>query len=185
MSGLEAAAERWIADYFNARHLVRTRDWAVELSGGAAGEAVRIAALTHDIERREPGGPRLDPRTQAWDDPGYLRAHSERSAALVDAWLSEQRGSRALRIEVCVLIERHETGGPPADADLVQAADSLSFLEVNAHRARAWVAEGRCTPAQARAKLDWMLDRIRLPQARELGAPLHARAAAELSASGA
>jgi hypothetical protein len=32
------------------------------------------------------------------------------------------------------------------------------------------------TPAQARAKLDWMFERIRVPRARELADPLHRRA---------
>ena len=79
---LEQAAEAWIADHPAARHLKRTRDWVLELDPHA-GAALRIAALTHDIERRVPGGPVLDPRTQDWDDPEYLRLHSERSAALV------------------------------------------------------------------------------------------------------
>jgi hypothetical protein len=176
VSDLEAAAEAWIADYFNVRHLVRTRDWVLELEPAAPAE-LRIAALTHDIERREPGGPRLDPARQAWDDPGYLRAHSERSAAIVDDWLAERAAPAELRAGVAGLIRRHETGGP-GGADTLQAADSVSFLEVNAGRALAWIAEGRCTPAQARAKLDWMLERIRVPRARELAVPLHRSAAA-------
>jgi hypothetical protein len=178
VSELERAAESWVADYFNARHLVRTRDWAVRLESSAS-EALRIAALTHDIERREPGGPRLDPRRQAWDDPGYLRAHSERSAAIVGRWLADLAAAAPLRARVAELIRRHETGGP-GEADVLQAADSLSFLEVNGERAAAWVREGRCTPGQARAKLDWMLERIRVPAARELADPLHRRAAAPL-----
>jgi len=178
VSVLERSAEAWIADYFNARHLVRTRDWVVALAPSASAE-LRIAALTHDIERRVPGGPRLDPRTQAWDDAGYLRAHSERSAALVSAWLAEQDAPRAMQEAVAALIERHETGGDPP-ADLLQAADSLSFLEVNAGRARAWVQEGRCDLAQAQAKLDWMLGRIRVAAAEDAARALHRRAAAAL-----
>jgi hypothetical protein len=171
----ERAAEAWIAGYFNERHLLRTRDWLLALDPGA-GEAARVAALTHDIERRVPGGPRLDPRVQAWDDAGYLRAHSERSARLVGEWL----GEASVRAEVERLIERHEVGGDSA-ADLLQAADSLSFLEVNAGRARAWVDEGRCDVAQAQAKLDWMRDRIRIEAARAEARRLHRRASRELA----
>jgi hypothetical protein len=178
-SGLERAAEDWIAGYFNARHLLRTRDWVLELEP-TADEALRIAALTHDIERREPGGPRLDPRTQAWDDAGYLREHSERSAAIVDRWLGERRAGDALRERVAALIRAHETGGAEPDAAALQAADSLSFLEVNAGRSRGWVQEGRCTLDQAEAKLDWMLDRIAVSRARALAEPLHERAVAAL-----
>lgn len=177
-SDLERAAEAWIADYFNARHLVRTRDWAVALEPGASAE-LRIAALTHDIERRVPGGPRLDPRSQAWDDPQYLRAHSERSATLVDEWLAAQGAEPAARRAVAALIERHETGGN-GRADVLQAADSLSFLEVNAGRALGWVDEGRCDLPQAQAKLDWMLERIRVAAATGPAAALHRRATAAL-----
>jgi hypothetical protein len=180
VSDLEREAERWIEDYFNARHLVRTRDWAVELDA-EADEALRVAALTHDIERREPGGPRLDPRRQAWDDPEYLRAHSERSARIVGDWLLGLDATPGVRERVADLIRRHETGGEGA-ADVLQAADSLSFLEVNAGRARDWVSGGRCTLPQARAKLDWMLERIALPPARALAVPLHERAVALLTA---
>ena len=172
---LERAAEAWIADYFNARHLLRTRDWVVELDR-SAGEELRIAALTHDIERRVPGGPRLDPSRQAWDDPEYLRAHSERSATMVDDWLAKQDAPEPLRARVAELIRVHETGGATPAGVRLQAADSLSFLEVNAGRAIAWVQEGRCSLDQARAKLDWMLWRIRVPWARALAEPLHERA---------
>jgi len=175
VSDLEQAAEAWIAGYFNERHLLRTRDWLLRLEP-EAGDAARVAALTHDIERRVPGGPRLDPRVQAWDDAGYLREHSERSARLVGEWL----GDVPVRPEVMRLIERHEIGGDPA-SDLLQAADSLSFLEVNAGRARAWVEEGRCDVAQAQAKLDWMRDRIRVDAARDQAERLHRRASQQLA----
>lgn len=175
----EDEAAGWVADYFNARHLLRSRDWVVALYPGA-GAALRIAALTHDIERRVPGGPRLDPRRQRWDDPSYLREHSERSAAIVAAWLRDQGASGSLVEETAGLILRHEIGGSP-DADLLQAADSLSFLEVNAGRALAWVREGRCDLAGAQAKLDWMRDRIGVEAARRPAADLHARATAALS----
>ncbi len=46
----------WIEPYWNAEHLVRTRDWLLELEPDAS-EALRLAALTHDMERHFPGGP--------------------------------------------------------------------------------------------------------------------------------
>ena len=79
-----------------------------------------------------------------------------------------------------MLIERHETGGDTA-ADLLQAADSLSFLEVNAGRARSWVEEGRCDLASGpgQARLDAGSD----PRGRGggRGPGLHRRATAALS----
>jgi hypothetical protein len=179
---LERAAELWIADYFNARHLLRTRDWVVALDREST-VALRIAALTHDIERRVPGGPRLDPRQQAWDEPTYLLAHSIRSGRIVRDWLAENDAAEELQEDVERLILHHEIGGYP-EADLLQAADSLSFLEVNGERARTWVEEGRCDVAGAQAKLDWMRDRIRIPAARAVADDLHAAASGILSVDG-
>jgi hypothetical protein len=175
---LESRAETWIEPYWNARHLVRTRDWAAELDPRAS-EAVRIAALTHDIERHFPGGPHFDPGTMPPDDAAYNREHSERSARFVSDWLRAERAAAGLVEEVDELVRLHEWGGTPG-ADLVQAADSLSFFEVNWEVVVRWVREGRATPAQSRAKLDWMLERIRLPAARTLAVPYYDRSVAQL-----
>ena len=173
--GLEAAALAWMEPYWNAAHLVRTRDWARELDPHA-NAALVIAALTHDIERHYPGGPR--PGTGGaggWDDPGYVREHCERSARIVGAWLADRCAPADLRKRVEELVRRHEEGGTP-EADLLQAADSLSFLEVNDGVPLRWIADGRASVDQARAKLVWMRDRIRLPWARRLAEPVLARA---------
>ncbi len=77
---LERRILAWIEPYWNAGHLVRTRDWVLELDPDAS-EALEIAALTHDMERHFPGGPHLDMSRQRPDDEEYNRAHSERSAA--------------------------------------------------------------------------------------------------------
>ncbi len=178
---LERRAAAWIESYWNAAHLERTLAWAVHLRPDAE-EALRLAALTHDIERTVPGGPRLDAWRRGWDDADYLRAHCLRSAALVDAWLHDHGAAARLRDGVSGLILEHELGGSP-DGDLLQAADSLSFLEVNGDLPRRWVLAGRCPPRQARAKLDWMLERILLPAARALAEPLHHQAAEALDRS--
>lgn len=175
---LERAAEDWIADYFNARHLIRTRDWLLELEPDA-GEALRVAALTHDIERRAPGSRPVNPRIREWDDAAYVLGHSTRSAWMVSAWLQTQGVQPELRRQIERLILHHEIGGY-RDADLLQAADSLSFLEVNAGRALAWVMEGRCDPPEAQAKLDQMRDRVAVAAARPIAASLHAEATAAL-----
>jgi hypothetical protein len=157
---LERAALEWIASYWNAEHLVRTRDWLLDLDRDA-GLALRLAALTHDIERNIPGGPAPDPA-----DPEYARVHAERSARIVGEWLAANGAPEELAAEVSRLVAAHEVGGWP-EADLLQAADSLSFLEVNATRPAAWVRDGRCDSAQARARLHGMRDRIAVKQAQE------------------
>jgi HD domain len=162
---LERAAVEWIAPYWNANHLLRTRDWLVELEP-RAGLALRLAALTHDIERHFPGGPAPDPL-----DPEYPRRHAERSASIVHDWLARQGADEQLASEVARLIDAHERGGW-READLLQAADSLSYLEVNATRPAAWVREGVCDPSVARAKLRRTYDRIQVRSARDTGATL-------------
>jgi hypothetical protein len=174
--GLEERALEWIAPYWNARHLVRTRDWVLELDPDAS-HAVRLAALTHDIERHFPGGPRGEP-----GDPAYERAHAERSALIVADWLTAESAAPELVAAVRDLVRAHEEGGWP-EADLLQAADSLSFLEVNVERPVAWVREGRCDLATARARLGHLRDRIKPPRAREAAAPLLAEAERRLLAS--
>jgi hypothetical protein len=175
---LERAAELWIADYVQARHLRRTRDWVVTLDPDA-GLALRIAALTHDIERSVPGGP--DPWQHDWGDPRYVLEHSIRSARMVRSWLEEHGAPARLIADVERLVLHHEIGGYP-DADLLQAADSLSFLEVNRERPRTWVEEGRCDVAGAQAKIDLMRDRIAVDAARGPAQKLHAGASATLAA---
>jgi hypothetical protein len=73
-------------------------------------------------------------------------------------------------------------GGWP-EADLLQAADSLSFLEVNATRPAVWVRDGRCDAAEARARLRHMYERIKLEEARSAAGPLLRRAEQDLDAA--
>jgi hypothetical protein len=177
LSALERAALEWIEPYSQAHHLARTREWLLEVDPEAS-QALRLAALTHDIERNFPGGPIQD-RTGPWDDPGYNRAHAERSARIVGEWLVEQGAERELVASVEDLILLHETGGSP-EADLLQAADSISFLETLQNIACSWVRDGVCDAEHAKAKHRWMLERIRVPRARELAQPLFAEAVAAI-----
>jgi hypothetical protein len=177
---LEARALEWIAPYSQAEHLVRARDWVLELEPEAS-PAIRFAALTHDIERHFPGGPQQAFAVDAWDDPDYLFAHSTRSADIVQGWLEDSPdppGAGFLR-DVRRLVLLHELGGDE-QADMLQAADSLSFLETLQDLVAGWVADGRCSAAKADAKLRYMRDRIRVPRARALAEPLYAEAAARL-----
>ncbi|MCF7547522.1 hypothetical protein [Pseudonocardia sp. WMMC193] len=169
---VEALAAEWIAPYGQAEHLVRARDWLVHLAPTATAE-MRIAALTHDVERMFPGGPVLRHADQRWDDPVYLYAHSLRSAEAVTVWLGGL-GAVAAAVdpaEIRRLVGLHEVGGIDG-ADEVQAADSLSFLETLAGLTRDWVRSGVCSRLQAERKLRYMADRVRLPAATEYAAPL-------------
>jgi hypothetical protein len=65
----------------------------------------------------------------------------------------------------------------------VQAADSLSFLEVNIDFFLSFLnaSPSGWTPETVRAKFDWMYHRIKIPEARELAAPLYGNAIAKLN----
>jgi hypothetical protein len=175
---LERRILDWIEPYWNADHLLRTRDWALELAPDAS-EALEVAALTHDMERHFPGGPHLDMTRQRPDDEGYNRAHSERSAAIVGEFLRGERADPALVDEVERLVLAHEFGGW-YEADVLQAADSISWLEVNQDVAQGWVRDGRCDVEWAREKHRWSFERIRLEEARELARPYYEEALASV-----
>jgi len=175
MTSLLDRAHTWVVDYVNVRHLERTLDWLLELDPHAS-EAAQLAALTHDMERHFPGPdePRVEATTRGWGDPLYNEAHSKRSARIVAGWLREQGADPTLIEHVVRLIEVHEDGGWP-EADLVQAADSLSFLETNVEYFLSWIPVGRygVNRYDIFAKIVYMYERIRPVRARELARPLY------------
>lgn len=177
---IERRALEWIRPYSQAWHLERARDWLVYLDPGASLEA-RLAVVTHDIERMFPNGPQLDKATGRWDDPHYLYAHAARSAEVVGFWLHAQHDvpEQVALSEVQRLITLHEFGGV-GGADLVQAADSLSFLETLQDIVQKWVTHGECGVEQARAKHRYMAERIRVPAAQPIADRLLQQALAAL-----
>ena len=177
---IERRAIDWIGPYSQAWHLVRARDWLAYLDPEASLEQ-RLAVVTHDIERMFPNGPQLDKATGRWDDPHYLYAHAARSAEVVGFWLYAQHDvpEKVVLPEVQRLITLHEFGGV-GGADLVQAADSLSFLETLQDIARKWVTNGECDAEQARAKHRYMAERIRVPEAQPVAERLLEQALAAL-----
>jgi hypothetical protein len=167
-------AERWIEPYWNAEHLRRTADWMLVVEPDAS-ETLQLAALTHDMERHFPGGPVQNLTMPPERDMEYWREHSERSARIVGEWLRGEGAPETTIAEVERLVQLHEVGGDH-DADVLQAADSLSFLEVNVDVPYAWARRGDCTLERARAQHAWMFERIKVPSARMLAGPLYEEA---------
>src|SRR5258707_2017328 len=126
---LADSATQWVVDKYpyNSYHLLKTLEWLDRICPGSR-EAVRLAALTHDMERAFPGEDQ--PVSKTLSDPVYYRLHSEWSARIVGGWLRERDEDEKLTHDVEELIRLHEVGGS-LEANMVQAADSLSFLEVN------------------------------------------------------
>jgi hypothetical protein len=185
MSELLPAARAWVveAEHPHARHLLRTEDWLVELEPGA-GEALRLAAVLHDIERAFPDPDASWDSARDWDSSAYNRWHQDRSARIAVEWLRERGAPPALVDEVERLILVHEVGGWH-EADLLQAADSLSFLETLAPLVVGWVESGRATRERGAAKVQSSLDRMspRLTRARELAEPMLRDALAAVAAA--
>jgi hypothetical protein len=178
-TALISAARDWVVDKYpyNRQHLLRSLERLDELAPGSA-EAVRLATLTHDMERAFPGPD--SPKMTTLHDPEYERLHSERSARIVGEWLRTQHASAPLIDSVEQLIVAHETGGWP-EADLVQAADSLSFLDTNIDLFLGFVRSGRFPVEAVRSKFHYTYDRINVPRARDIARPLVDAALARLA----
>jgi hypothetical protein len=176
---LIAVAERWVIEHYttyNSRHLTQSLVWLDRLFPGSR-EAVRLATLTHDMERAFPG-PDMPPIVQL-NDPAYYRAHSERSARIVGAWLREQAADARLVSDVEALVRVHEVGGWP-EANQVQAADSISFLETNVDLFLGFGRSRKYAWPDIKTKFQWMYDRMQIEPAREAAAPFLAAAQARL-----
>jgi hypothetical protein len=155
-----------LEDYYDREHLTRAGDWMTVLAPDAE-EHLIVAALLHDLERRVPGGPKLAMDRVGWDDVDYNTAHTHRSAVVVPTWLLSQGAPEAWLTAVAQPIREHEYGGSP-EGDLMQAADSISFLETNAPLVASWAIRGMCTQEKARQKLRWMGERVRHERGREI-----------------
>lgn len=186
MSDLIEKANEWVVTVHpgQSEHLVRALHWLNQFAPDAS-EAVKLATLTHDMERAFPGDDAPDmSRMSVPMDTQYILAHGYRSAWFVTAWLREQGAAEPLIFDVSELIIVHEYGGWP-DADLVQAADSVSFLEVNTDKFLAWIptAENGWGYERTKIKFDWMFERITVAAARELARPFYERAMARILAA--
>src|SRR5437867_6065831 len=109
-TALVNAATQWVIDRYpyNSYHLLNTLQWLDRIAPGSR-EAVRLAALTHDMERAFPGPDQ--PLSKTLSDPEYYRLHSERSSRIVGAWLRERGADETLARDVEGLIRLHEVGG--------------------------------------------------------------------------
>lgn len=165
------AAVAWIEPYYDSEHLRRTVVWLLRLDP-AAPEPLLVAAVTHDMERHFPGGTQPNKAAGAWDDVEYNTQHTRRSADIVSGWLRTQGVSDLLIEQVAAPILEHEFGGSP-HGDLIQAADSLSFLDTNGGLVARWVLNGETSLDFGKRKLEWMYERMRVPEAQALGRPLY------------
>lgn len=108
-------------------HSRNTLDWLLELEPDAD-EALKIAALGHDIERS------IEDRKVRHEDfpdfDAFKKAHAESSARILREIMESCGMEEALINEVHRLVRNHEAGGDPR-SNLLRDADALSFFDVN------------------------------------------------------
>jgi hypothetical protein len=102
--------------------------WLLKLKPDA-GEALKIAALAHDIERAITGITEKDLKDSS-KLPEFKREHALRSARIVEGMMEKHGYGKELIREVGRLVENHESGGN-AESDVLMEADSLAFFEYN------------------------------------------------------
>jgi hypothetical protein len=173
------AASRWVEACYpwNSYHLLKSLHWLDRVAPGSR-DAVRLATLTHDMERAFSGPD--SPVMRGLGDAEYNAAHSARSARIVGSWLRDHGADEVLISDVEALIRAHEDGGWP-DANAVQAADSLSFLDTNIDLFLGFVTSGKHTAHDVRKKFEYMYDRIQIADAKALARPLLEEALARLA----
>jgi hypothetical protein len=172
-------AVEWTQPFYDGEHLRWTVIWLLRVES-AASEPLLVAALTHDMERHFPGGTQPDKVKGLWDDVEYNTRHARRSATIVSDWLRTQGMPEPFVERVVPLILEHEFGGSEL-GNVMQAADSLSFLDVNGPLVARWVNRGETSLAHALRKLEWMYERIQLERARDLARPLYEAAVATVA----
>jgi hypothetical protein len=108
-------------------HAENTLAWLLKLMP-EADEALRIAALGHDIERAVETRRVRKNSFGSFDE--FKAAHASNSSEILGAILEECGVGKTITTEVCRLVRFHETGGDER-SDILKNADSLSFFENN------------------------------------------------------
>jgi len=182
--------EQFVVDAFtraeksgNIRHLQRTVYWVEQLRPDAD-EALRCAAVAHDIERafkKVDTEDLIRSSPQGYRDEYFLKIHQEESAKTIAEFLRGQGVESEFITRVIHLVSRHEIGGDD-DQNILKDADSMSFFENNTDRFLAhWIPMlGKYGKEKVRAKFQWMFDRITSPEARSIAYPWHEEAMKKL-----
>lgn len=159
----------------NIKHFERTVYWSEKFSP-VWSEAHKIAAYSHDIERANRGNE--EKYLKSYMEPDDLKEHQEKGAEIMKKFLSENGADEAMISKVAHLISKHEVGGD-AEQDALMDADSVSFFETNAEM---FVREKLPVEGyeKVKGKLDWMFNRIKFNDAKELARPNYEKWAREL-----
>lgn len=135
------------------KHHERCDYWITQLKPDAD-EALRTAAISHDIERGVNGD---------WKagsiDPDKLRKHQDMSAQIMDDFLTREGAENDFIQRVKHLISNHEYGGDE-DQNVLSDADRLTFFEnVAVRHAQTFKDRGK-TKEEMKSKLDFEFNKI-------------------------
>ncbi len=108
-------------------HSKNTLEWLLKLKPDAD-DALKIAALGHDIERAI--AERKVRREDYKDYDEFKEAHASNSAKILAEIMKECNISKKLADDIFFLVCHHETGGTRR-VDILRDADSISFFHVN------------------------------------------------------
>jgi len=108
-------------------HSKNTLEWLLKLNPDAD-EALKIAALGHDIERAIEGRKVKREDFKNYDE--FKDAHASNSAKVMTEIMKECGISKRLADDIFSLVRYHETGNTKC-IDILRDADSISFFHVN------------------------------------------------------
>jgi len=113
---------------FESVHSELTLKWVIKLKPDAD-EALKIAALCHDIERAITGISEKDLKDYS-NINKFKKEHAARSAKITCDLLKKYDYNEKVIKKVKSLIEKHEEGGNEEETILMEA-DSLAFFDYN------------------------------------------------------
>lgn len=108
-------------------HAENTLAWVLKLMP-EADEALKLAALGHDIDRAIEIRKVQKNRFRSFEE--FKAAHASNSAEILEGILEECGVEEGVRVEACRLVRLHETGGDER-SDILKNADALSYFQDN------------------------------------------------------
>jgi len=156
--------------YFN-----RTLHWTGVLKPDAS-EALKIAALTYDIQDAfRQVSPFSSNHIKSTDSIDY---HQKEGAKIIKRFLEESDFPDSIREKVYDIVAEHETGNGKEHV-ILRDADRINYFEnVAIRRAR---ASGMIPPERIKEEFQRMLNDIKTEQARQLAEPFYKKALGELT----
>lgn len=138
---------------FDVKHAELTLKYVLELKPDAD-DALRIAALAHDIDR---GVTKITEGTHLkdyGDIDAFKKEHAKRSAGIIKDILEEEKAGDDLIKKVIHLVENHEVGGDQ-EIDILTDADSISYFDYNIYE-----YHKRNGDEKTKSKIEFMAKRV-------------------------